>query len=126
MKTFGLGVWIIVVAVLSVGFSEITLVTWLNNAPLEVTSHLFWLGIVPAICVAVGLASVLMFKALAHNPRVFIPLYVVTFIVVHSIELDSLFNPMEDIVAYAMAILMASAFWYFVWWRRVGNPSPAP
>jgi hypothetical protein len=113
-----------VVAVLSVGFSEFTLITWLDNAPIEVTNNLFWLGILPAICVAVGLASVLMFKALAHKPSVFIPLYVVTFIAVHSIELHSFFNPMEDIAAYAMAILMVCTFWYFIWWRRVDGPSP--
>lgn len=123
MKTLGLGLWIVVVAVLSVAFSEVTLINWLNNAPMEVTSHLFWLGILPAILVAVGLASILMFKALAHKPNIFIPLYVVTFSVVHSIELNSLLNPLADIAAYVVAILMASAFWYVVWWRRVGGPS---
>ncbi len=126
MKTFGLGIWIVVVAVLSVGFSEVTLVTWLNNAPMEVTNNLFWLGIVPAVCVAVGLASVLMFKALAHKPAVYIPLYVVTFIAVHSIELYSLLNPIEDIAAYVVAILMACLFWYFIWWRRLDGPSHTP
>jgi hypothetical protein len=126
MKTFGLGIWIIVVAVLSVGFSEVTLVTWLNNAPMEVTNNLFWLGIVPAILIAVGLASVLMFKALAHKPRVYIPLYIVTFIIVHSIELHSFFNPIEDIAAYVAAIFMACLFWYFIWWRRLDGPSHTP
>ena len=123
MKTFGLGLWVFVVAVLSVAFSELTLVNWLNNAPMEVTDHLFWLGILPAILVAVGLASILMFKALAHKPNIFIPLYVVTFSVVHSVELHSLLNPLADIAAYVIAILMACTFWYFIWWRRVGGPS---
>lgn len=124
MKTFGLGLWVFVVAVLSVAFSELTLVNWLNNAPMEVTDHLFWLGILPAILVAVGLASILMFKALAQRPSAFIPLYVVTFVIVHSIELHTLLNPPADIAAYVIAILMACAFWYLIWWRRLVGPSP--
>ena len=57
MKISALGLWVFVVGLLSVGFSELTLVTWLNHAPMEVTNHLFWLAILPTTWVAAGIVS---------------------------------------------------------------------
>ena len=48
-----------------------------------------------------------MFKALAHKPGVFIPLYVSVFLPAHSIELYMLLNPLGDIAAYVVGILSA-------------------
>ncbi len=123
MKTVALGIWVVLVGILSVAFSELTLVGWLSIAPMAVTSHLFWLGILPAAWVAVGIASLLIYVALKHKPRVFIPLYVATFAVLHAIELQQLSNPMADIAQYVAGILLASLFWYLIWWRRALQPS---
>lgn len=122
MKTVALGAWVVLVGILSVAFSELTLMGWLSVAPMAVTSHLFWLGILPAAWVAVGIATLLMYVALKHKPRVFIPLYVTIFVVAHAVELHGLSNPLPDIALYVAAILVASLFWYLVWWRRALRP----
>ena len=117
MKKFVYPLLVILVAIVSVGISEVTLVTWLNMTALEVTANIFWLGILPAQLLTVGIATLILMVIFKHNPKVYLPIYGVVFAGLHAYELNSLFNPPQDILLYMTVIVIGCALWFSLLWR---------
>ena len=117
MKKFIYPLLVILVAVISVGVSEVTLITWLSMAPMEVTANIFWTGILPAELLTVGIATLLLMAVFKHNPTAYLPTYAVMFAGLHAYELDSFLNPPQDILLYMTAIAIACALWFSLLWR---------
>lgn len=113
VKNIGFGLIVIVVALASVVASELLLTSvWLPNAPMAVTSNLFWLGLLPVQLVIVALTTLLLFKVYKHAPAIYLPLYAASFALLHALELNMLNNPMQDIVQYVLAIALACLLWF--------------
>lgn len=117
MKKFIYPLIVILVAVISVGVSEITLITWLSMTPMEVTANIFWTGILPAELLTVGIATLVLMAVFKHNPTVYLPIYAFVFAGLHAYELNSFFNPPQDILLYMIAIAIACALWFSLLWR---------
>ncbi len=119
MKTTLYIVLILAVALASVIASELLLTrVWLTYAPTAVTSHLFWLGLLPVQFVVVGISMTTLLKILRTNYNIYVPVYALSFALFHSLELNALDNPPLDIGLYAAAILIASAVWGILLKRR--------
>lgn len=114
MKKFIYPILIILIALVSVGMSEMLLIRWLDVAPLDVTANIFLYGILPTQLILVAITTGLLFKVYKFKPYVYMPLYFAVYLCAHAFELNMFLNPLRDIALYAAAILIACTFWFYL------------
>ncbi len=121
---------VMVVALLSVIFTEVLVGAGIGLAPLsvDITAYTFALVVLPAVTLVVLLSTLILRKRFREHYGYGV-VYSLTYAIAHALELSAFANPTRDIAIYVaiiLAVCLVIIGGCYQLWSRRNTASPEP